>query len=592
MLPSLGDYMQTFQNPRYFLSDPELAKCTCPKDQQGQPKVQSGGFALTFRLEGANKKWAVRCFHREAKDRDRRYTAISAKLNQPAIRESGYFVDFEYQPRGVTVKGQWFPVVKMAWARGETLGTFLESNYKNRQKLKNLQTSLRQLYHFLSSNHIAHGDIQPGNLMVSDDGQKVQLIDYDGMFVPGMESLNAIETGVPNFQHKERRDLNPSPWNERLDRFPFIMFDIAISILQVVPDYWTKTGSSDEKVLFDVVDYSAPYGSKTFSELKADVRFAQQISILQKICSSPFDQIPDAENYLSFSQVSVQNQAKQAQPVSISFQGAYKVLDARDVSEIAKHVGDVVEIVGRVINIKSGITGSNGKTGQHNNLPYRFINFRYWIRNVDNFYLVLWNDGLNEFRKRGCPFNEKKFDNKFVSAIGMITKYNGKYGTAYQLVLETPTKIKIITEDDANFRLGKTKKKVGQNFGVISESVNAQLVGGSNAERLRTLVGSGQLPNSQRQKPQPSQGASPKSSTSSGSNAARLQKLLEQNGGVPPSTKKSSAPVSKSTSRQSSNSGPAMASSTKATSDGCGCACWCIVGVVILIIVLVNCFGS
>ena len=53
MLPNLSDYMQTFQNPGLFLSDRQLASCTCPKDQQGQPEVQSGGFALTFRLVGA-----------------------------------------------------------------------------------------------------------------------------------------------------------------------------------------------------------------------------------------------------------------------------------------------------------------------------------------------------------------------------------------------------------------------------------------------------------------------------------------------------------------------------------------------------------
>lgn len=279
MLPNLSDYMQTFQNPNFFLSDPELASCTCPKDQQGQPKVQSGGFALTFRLESPTKKWAVRCFHREVKDRDRRYRAISSKLNEPAMKQSGYFVDFEYQSTGVTVKGQRYPIVKMSWAQGVTLGTFLETNYNNPQRLLNLRNSLKQLYRFLTSNRIAHGDIQPGNLMVSDEGRKIQLIDYDGMFVPGMEGLNAAETGVPNFQHPKR--LKECPWNDRLDRFPFIMLDIALLILEEEPSYWTKTNSSDEKVLFAATDYIAPYGSQTFNELKADAKFSKQISVLQ-----------------------------------------------------------------------------------------------------------------------------------------------------------------------------------------------------------------------------------------------------------------------------------------------------------------------
>ena len=111
MLPNLSDYMQTFQNPQLFLADRELVGCTCPKDQLGQPKVQSGGFALTFRLESPTHKWAVRCFHREVADRATRYTAITLKLNEPALRQSGYFVDFEYQPQGVTVKGEKYPMI-------------------------------------------------------------------------------------------------------------------------------------------------------------------------------------------------------------------------------------------------------------------------------------------------------------------------------------------------------------------------------------------------------------------------------------------------------------------------------------------------
>ena len=180
MLPSLSDYMQMFQNPQHFLTDEELKKCTCPKDQHGQPLVQSGGFALTFKLESTAAQWAVRCFHRDAPSRDERYSRIAKKLQEIAMQQSGYFVTFEYQAQGVGVNGQKYPIVKMAWASGETLGSFLENNYQNKENLRNLQTSLQDLRRFLAENGIAHGDIQPGNIMVADSGRKLQLIDYDG----------------------------------------------------------------------------------------------------------------------------------------------------------------------------------------------------------------------------------------------------------------------------------------------------------------------------------------------------------------------------------------------------------------------------
>lgn len=461
MLPSLSDYMQTFQNPKLFLSDRELVTCTCPKDQQGQPKVQSGGFALTFKLESPTKKWAVRCFHREVKDRDRRYKAISSKLSESAMKHSGYFVDFVYQDTGVTVKGQKYPIVKMSWAQGVTLGTFLETNYNNPQRLHNLQSALRQLYKFLVSQHIAHGDIQPGNVMVSDDGRKVQLIDYDGMFVPGIEGLKAAETGVPNFQHPSRQ--KQCPWNDRLDRFPFIMLDVALSVLAEKPSYWTKTNSSDEKVLFETTDYIAPYGSSIFNELKSDVKFSKQISVLQKICISDFDDIPDAIDYISSKPSFVgRNTTSQPQTVSISYQGNYAVLGATDIGEIASHVGDVVEIVGCVMETRDGLTKGYGL---YANRPYVFINFNAWYPRVDTFCLVLWSEVIEQFSRMSVQSISSRYTGQYISIVGMIREFRSKYGITYQLVPTSAKQIQIIDKTEADFRLGKIKKVVKQNFG-------------------------------------------------------------------------------------------------------------------------------
>ena len=554
MLPNLSDYMQAFQHPNYILSDRELASCQCPQDQQGQPIVQSGGFALTFQLKSASKRWAVRCFHREVKDRDRRYSAISAKLNEPKIKQSGYFVDFAYQATGVTVKGQKYPIVKMSWANGVTLGSFLESNYNSPQKLRNLQDALKRLYKFLVDNHIAHGDIQPGNLMVSNDGKNVQLIDYDGMFVSGMESLKASETGVPNFQHPRRQQ--ESPWNDRLDRFPFIMLDVALTVLVEKPQYWTKTNSSDEKVLFETTDYLAPYGSQTFNELKADARFAKQISILQQICSSDFDSIPDAASYLQFvSSHSAAKPAQQATTVTISYKGNYTVLDAKNVTAIASHVGDVVEIVGLITDTKERLTQCRGRRG---NRPYMFINFKPWRSGVDTFRLVLWSEVLDQFAGMGVNSVSGRLTNKYVSVVGMINVFKSpKFGVAYQLVPKAAKQVQLIDKSEFEFRLGRTKKQLKQSFGgILPSTVSAtELISGtvgSNADKLR-IITSGKTSRSS-----PSSGSSkgrsslpsPRSSTprhlTPSSNADKLKKLQGRlDSGRSTSTQVSQKPTAK-----------------------------------------------
>ena len=68
------------------------------------------------------KKYAVRCFHKESKSLELRYLEISK--NQKSL--FCFFLDFEFQPKGIVVDGHAYPIIKMAWAVGTTLGEFLK----------------------------------------------------------------------------------------------------------------------------------------------------------------------------------------------------------------------------------------------------------------------------------------------------------------------------------------------------------------------------------------------------------------------------------------------------------------------------------
>lgn len=455
-MPTLGEYMTTFQNPQYFLTDPELAKCICPKDQQGQPLVRSGGFALTFRLESATAKWAVRCFHQDAPNRAQRYDLIAKTLHQSVFANSGYFVEFDYQSQGVVVQGHKYPIVKMSWAKGETLGSFIEKNYNNKNNLLNLQAALQKLRYFLEKNGIAHGDIQPGNVMVSNGGQNLQLIDYDGMFVPGMESLNAAEAGVPNFQHPKRQTT--SPWNNRLDRFPFIVLDIALSVLSDNPQYWVKTNSSDEKIIFEATDYIAPLGSAILKELKADVRYSQKIAALQQICLSDFDAIPPADIYIGFkaTQTAAANAAK-AQTVSIWYTSAFKVFNGVNIGAIQSQEGKKIEIVGKVFDVYINKTVKGD--------PYCFINFFDYRGRRTNFRIVLWKEVLEQFASMGIKNVKQRFIGQYIAITGLVIKYSNNWGDTYQIVPDKANEISIINAGEMQFRLGNVSKIVNQSIG-------------------------------------------------------------------------------------------------------------------------------
>src|SRR5690606_13771204 len=148
-------------------------------------------------------------------------------------------------------------------AKGETLGEFVETNYRNSLQLKKLSNSIINLAQYIENNDIAHGDIQPGNLMVSNNGKTLKLIDYDGMYTDSLKSVGSTELGHINFQHPQRKDINP--FNSKLDRFSFIELWLAISALIEDSNIWTKTKSDMDSFVFTANDYHDPQKSATFN---------------------------------------------------------------------------------------------------------------------------------------------------------------------------------------------------------------------------------------------------------------------------------------------------------------------------------------
>src|SRR5215213_10637809 len=101
--PSLTAYQDSVQNPRLVFRDPELARSEIERSPIGMPKPRTGGFAITYRLSSGGGHWAVRCFHREVRDLEQRYAAISAFLSKTS---SPLFVRFRYLRDGILVHGQ------------------------------------------------------------------------------------------------------------------------------------------------------------------------------------------------------------------------------------------------------------------------------------------------------------------------------------------------------------------------------------------------------------------------------------------------------------------------------------------------------
>ena len=167
-------------------------------DNKNIPIGSAGRFATVFKMKDSktNKFFALKCFTRESKDRKERYEKISDFLNS---LNSPYFCEYKYLDKEFWItpssgnKEEAYPVVKMEWVTGRTLGVFLNDT-KDKNLLNKLFENWVELSKFLYQNEMAHGDLKHDNMIISDSGE-ITLIDYNGMFVPTLAGKEAFEEG-------------------------------------------------------------------------------------------------------------------------------------------------------------------------------------------------------------------------------------------------------------------------------------------------------------------------------------------------------------------------------------------------------------
>ncbi|MFK2902989.1 phosphotransferase [Dyella ginsengisoli] len=440
--PTLEQYNEALQAPQVHLLDALLKSGSVRTTGLGLPLALCGGFALTYTVNAGGKRYALRCFHKEAPELERRYQAISARLKQLS---SPYFLPFEFIPKGIRVLGKEYPIVKMEWASGETLSEFLEREHKNAAAITRLRGTLAKLAEFLERERIAHGDIQPGNVMVSQGGGLVQLIDYDGMFVEALRGSKATELGQLNFQHPKR---SASDFDEKLDRFSFLALDVALQALASDAGIWGRTHSDPDAVVFRRNDYQAPGASSVFKEVLRLAPVESQAKSLAQVAAGSMAQVPSLSDFLQkrgIPQIIVSFTAP-AQATPIAYQGPYPVLDALNYAAVLSMVGDKIELVGRILDVKRGFA--------RNRTHYVFVNFADWRGNAVK--LSIWSDGLSALRG---DVPSESWVGRWITVSGLVdepfhSNARGRHYTHLSITITQKGQIQTLTEAEAKYRLG------------------------------------------------------------------------------------------------------------------------------------------
>ncbi len=292
--PLASHFSAMLQNPAIAFRDPELKRCSVEKDGRNQPRPWAGAFAVVYKgIHPDGSPFAVRVFVTESPERRERYDHISAYLRERPLR---CLVPFEYRDRSIrsASDGKWYPLILMDWVEGETLyeWTRASSLRGDRDALASASQHWLALVKELEDAHVAHGDLQHANVMVTPEGQ-LKLVDYDCMCVPALVGRRNLEVGVEPYQHPQR-DATTLLCPE-LDRFSALVIYVALRALAADPSLWHRhvEGPAHDKLLFRTEDFAAGADTPIRRDLAAspDPEVADLARQLFEAAARPMDQV-------------------------------------------------------------------------------------------------------------------------------------------------------------------------------------------------------------------------------------------------------------------------------------------------------------
>lgn len=285
-LPTCVDYITSIETPQLLRAKELQGGAVVLKN--GKPLRYAGGFCVVFPyLLQNNRKVAVRCWIAHVSNAEKRSYQISTQLKNSGLP---YFVGFEYIPQGIATSLGVFPIIIMDWIEAMPLKEYLKKNLNVPNRLVDLANRFLQMSKDLHAANFSHGDLQHGNIMVNPDG-KLYLVDYDSMFVPGLEDVSDEIKGLGGYQHPGRNKqkcLSP-----KSDYFSELIIYTSILAIAHHPDLWNELEIEDtETLVFSQDDLDYPNRSSIISRLKSDAALSDCIEAIEyALCESDIEKL-------------------------------------------------------------------------------------------------------------------------------------------------------------------------------------------------------------------------------------------------------------------------------------------------------------
>ncbi len=258
-MPSISEILDSVSVPA-LIKDKVIRNGNFEQSNRGAI-YYSGGFTVVFPVYSNGHKWAFRCWHTEMGNVRKRFKIISEYINK---LNSSYFCSFYYCDSGLIVDGKVFPTTRMDWVNGKTINQYIIEHANNKELMLSLANKFLMMTNTLHKHHIAHGDLQHGNIIISDTGD-IKLVDYDSLFVPGLEGETDIIIGKAEYQHPKRKQVKLT--SEKLDYFSELVIYLSILAIAHNPSIINEF-SIEDSLLFQCNDWKDFENSRIFSALK------------------------------------------------------------------------------------------------------------------------------------------------------------------------------------------------------------------------------------------------------------------------------------------------------------------------------------
>lgn len=260
-MPKISDVIISVETNQ-LIKDPYI-KNGYPIYDNGQILHYSGGFAVVFPFQINSEKWAFRCWTSSVKNVDKHLKALSKEMEKNRLP---YFCEHTYVEKGICVNGEMYPTTRMKWVDGVNIKDYICINKNNKKNLIDLAGKFLKMCKDLGLRHMAHGDLQHGNILV-DRNNEIKLIDYDSVYSPILSGETDVIKGLADYQHPNRKDNKYV--SEKLDYFSELIIYLSIVAIAENPKLVDKYRIDDsESLLFTKSDYSDIKNSMIYYDIE------------------------------------------------------------------------------------------------------------------------------------------------------------------------------------------------------------------------------------------------------------------------------------------------------------------------------------